>query len=132
MSPRRLPASPTELAAVAFEAIRAMNHATLGPNGWQYPGDVYATLGDLTYLAHMLPQLFTQTTRWLERAEAGGRMRTDDPALDLGREVDGARRGLADAIAAAQSLGTALDVAHEHTACLAATNTAADPEEDPA
>ena len=45
------------LARTAAEAVRSLNHATLGGNGLEQPADAYAVLGELSLAASRLPQL---------------------------------------------------------------------------
>jgi hypothetical protein len=121
MSTRRRARTVTELASDAGEAIRTMNHLTRTRDGWAYPGDLYATLGDLARLVHALPQLLNQSAAWLETGERDGRLRTDHPAIELGASVDSARLALQAAAHAAHDLGLRVDEAHEITAHLAGT-----------
>jgi hypothetical protein len=121
MSTRRRARTVAELASDAAEAIRTMNHLTRTRDGWAYPGDLYATLGDLARLVHSLPQLLDQAAAWLETAERDGLLRTDNPVIDLAATVDSARLGLQVAAHEAHDLGSRVDQAHQLTAHLAGT-----------
>ncbi|WP_088284702.1 hypothetical protein [Kineosporia sp. A_224] len=67
--------SPAQLARTAAEAVRALNHATMDPDGgYGYAGDVYDVLGDLCDVADYLSQAVTQAARWLTQADAAGRL----------------------------------------------------------
>ena len=59
--------TPTQLADEAAEAIRAINHLTQGSprDDWQYPGDVYSLVANLSQMAMMLPQALDQASRFI-------------------------------------------------------------------
>jgi len=103
-------ASPAALARTAAEAVRCLNHATLGGGGLGQPSDAYEVLGELTTAASRLPQLLAQVAGFLDRALAGGRLGHDlgeDPRLAVGTAgllLDGARLSAA---ALAGDLGAA-------------------------
>ncbi|MBK3582577.1 hypothetical protein JHN49_02190, partial [Streptomyces sp. MBT57] len=61
--------TPGQLAGTASDAIRALNHATIGPDrlGWEYPSDAYDVIGGLDQLVGMLPQALDQIARHIER-----------------------------------------------------------------
>lgn len=74
---------PGSAAALAAEAIRAVNHLTLaapspGLAGWEYVGDLYRVLGELRLLAERLPQAVEQLSRHLQRSAGYGCHRSDD------------------------------------------------------
>lgn len=66
--------TPTELASHAADAVRALNHATLGTDqyGWEEPADVYTVLGALSAMAGDLPQALDQTTYHLKPCRPAG------------------------------------------------------------
>jgi hypothetical protein len=103
-------ASPAALARTAAEAVRSLNHATLGGGGLEQPSDAYEVLGELTTAASRLPQLLAQVAGFLDRALAGGRLGHDlgeDPCFAVetaGLFLDGARLSAA---ALAGDLGAA-------------------------
>ena len=103
-------ASPAALARTAAEAVRSLNHATLGGGGLGQPSDAYEVLGELTTAASRLPQLLAQVAGFLDRALAGGRLGHDlgdDPCFAVetaGLFLDGARLSAA---ALAGDLGAA-------------------------
>jgi len=66
------------LARTAAEAIRSLNHTTLGGDGLEQPADACAVLGELSLAASRLPQLLEQIGRWLATALAAGRLSCDD------------------------------------------------------
>jgi len=66
------------LAAAAAEALRSLNHATLGPDGLAQPGDAYDVLAALSLAASRLPQALGQVGRWLDTALADGRLACHD------------------------------------------------------
>jgi hypothetical protein len=102
--------SPAGLARTAAEAVRSLNHATLGGQGLEQPSDAYEVLGELTAAASRLPQLLAQVAGFLDRALAGGRLGHDlgdDPCFAVetaGLFLDGARLSAA---ALAGDLGAA-------------------------
>jgi hypothetical protein len=74
---------PGAAAALAAEALRALNHLTLpapspGVPGWEEVGDSYRVLGELYLLAERLPQAVEQLSRHLERSARRGCYRSDD------------------------------------------------------
>ena len=59
------PGQTLALARTAAEAVRGLNHATLGGEGLDQPADAYELIGELALAAAGLPQLLAQVTRWL-------------------------------------------------------------------
>jgi hypothetical protein len=84
---------PVDHVEAAAEAVRALNHATLGvgrPDGYEWPADVDAVVAGLTVLVQRLPQALSQAAAWLERADAAGLVGQDadgDPAAGAGTAV---------------------------------------------
>jgi hypothetical protein len=77
------PATASQLADVAAEAIRDLNHATHPGNGYPaltYPSDVYSTLANLAVLVSRLPQVFDQLQRFVTAQVAAGQVSLDDGA----------------------------------------------------
>lgn len=73
---------PGEAAAMAAEALRAVNHLTIGaPSsgvpGWESVGDLYRVLCELRVLTDRLPQGLGQLARHLERPAELGAYQTD-------------------------------------------------------
>jgi len=107
-SPQASP-SPAALARTTAEAVRSLNHATLG-GGLEQPSDAYEVLGELATAASRLPQLLAQVAGFLDRALADGRLGHDlgdDPCFAVetaGLFLDGARLSAA---ALAGDLGAA-------------------------
>jgi hypothetical protein len=106
-------ATPAQLADAAAESVRLLNHATLAWNqgeDWQYPGDAYSVVGNLSQMAMMLPQALTQITRLIADLNEGGHLRSDKDRLedDLGETF----RGLEEARIAAEKLYSSLNRAH--------------------
>lgn len=70
--------SPAELADAAYEAVRALNHATMP---WeQLTGDadeLYQVVGRLAALLHITPQALRQAATWAARAQRDGRVGVD-------------------------------------------------------
>src|SRR5260370_8271410 len=62
------------LARSAAEAVRSLNHATLGGDGLDWPAGAYEVLGELSLTASRIPQLLGQVGRWLAAALAPGRL----------------------------------------------------------
>lgn len=68
---------PVEAAEQAAEAIRRLNHLTLGRGGYEEPADVYSTLVEIQALAHRMPQALQQAQEWLYREAEAGRVYDD-------------------------------------------------------
>jgi hypothetical protein len=103
--------TPAQLADQAAEAIRAINHLTMSPrDDWQYPGDIYSLVGNLSQMAMMLPQALDQASRLLADLNESGRLRSDKDQLE--RDLGEAFYGLDDARNAAQRLYGSLNRAH--------------------
>lgn len=111
------PLSAAELAQEAAEAVRALSHVTIFPDGdggLRYPADVYATLGELATLGHRLPQAVRQLTAFLHRQHQAGHVAIDAGtryAGDPAAAVEGATVFLQVAEQLAEQLGAALDQA---------------------
>jgi hypothetical protein len=63
-------AGPAALARTAAEAVRSLNHLTLGGSGLGQPADAYEVLGELSLAASRIPQLLGQVGRWLACSDA--------------------------------------------------------------
>ena len=105
------------LARTAAEAIRFLNHATLGGDGLGQPADAYAVLGELSLAASGLPQLLGQVSRWLAAALAGGRLGCDD-GTDPALAVSGAWLFISDARGSAAALARDLSQAQQQLAAV--------------
>ena len=103
------------LARTAAEAIRSLNHATLGGDGLAQPADAYAVLGELSLAASRLPQLLGQVGRWLAAALATGRLGCDD-GTDPAGAVSSAQIFLSDARGSAAALAGNLSQAQQQLA----------------
>jgi hypothetical protein len=103
------------LARTAAEAIRSLNHATLGGDGLGQPAGACAVLGELSLAASRLPQLLGQVGRWLAAALAAGRLGCDD-GTDPAGAVSGAWLFLSDARGSAAALARDLDQARQQLA----------------
>jgi hypothetical protein len=106
------PDATLALARTAAEAIRGLNHATLGAGGLAHPADAYAVLGELSLAASGLPQLLGQVGTWLAAALAAGRLGCDDgtsPAV----AVSGAWLLISGARASAAALARDLELAQQ-------------------
>ena len=115
MTPRRRP--PAALARTAAEAVRSLNHATLGGDGLGQPADAYEVLGELSLTASRLPQLLGQVGRWLAAALAAGRLGCDD-GTDPAAAVSGAWLFISDARASAAALARDLEQAQQQLAAV--------------
>ena len=118
MTPTHLTAPA--LAEQAAEAVRALNHRTIGD---ALPIDeAYAVLGELAALAHRLDQLASQLGRGLHhrltgpgyRLDHDGRTRWPDPATAVAAAVD----ALDQAATIASQLGALIGTAHQVAAHL--------------
>jgi hypothetical protein len=117
MSDSPQPAGPAGLARAAAEAIRALNHATLGGDGLEQPADAYDLLSELSLAASRLPQLLGQVGTWLAAALAGGRLGCDD-GTDPAAAVSGAWLFISDARASAAALAGNLSLAQQQLAAV--------------
>jgi hypothetical protein len=103
--------TPADLSNEAAEAVRQLNHRTRAESDdWQYPGDTYSTVANLTYLAGGLPQALSQIRALMQRLESSGNLRSDKDTI--GSDLHETYAGLDDAKAAAEQLYTALNRAH--------------------
>jgi hypothetical protein len=104
--------TPAQLADEAAEAIRAINHLTQGAprDNWQYPGDVYSLVANLSQMAMMLPQALQQASRLIADLNEGGHLRSDKDHLD--QDLGDVFYGLDDARNAANKLYGSLSRAH--------------------
>ena len=118
MTPTHLTAPA--LAEQAAEAVRALNHRTIGD---ALPVDqAYAVLGELTALAHRIDQLASQLSRGLHhrlsspgyRLDHDGQTRWSDPAAAVAIAVD----ALDQAATVASQLGALIGTAHQIAAHL--------------
>jgi hypothetical protein len=103
------------LARTAAEAIRSLNHATLGGDGLGQPADAYAVLGELSLAASRLPQLLGQVGTWLAAALAAGRLGCDD-GTSPAAAVSGAWLFISDARGSAAALARDLELARQQLA----------------
>lgn len=104
--------SPSQMAAESAASIRALNHRTrTADEDWQYPGDAYNVVGNLSELAMMLPQALDQITRLVNDLNETGRLRSDKDTLDS--DLGEVFYGLDAARNAANQLYGALNRAHQ-------------------
>lgn len=108
-------AGPAALASAAAEAIRALNHATLGGDGLGQPADAYQVLGELSLAAARLPQLLGQVGTWLATALARGQLGCDD-GTSPAAAVSGAWLFISDARGSAAALARDLGQAQQQLA----------------
>lgn len=103
--------TPATISAEAAEAVRELNHATLGrADGWRYPADAYSTVAGLSRMAMGLEQALDQIGALVEHLDMGGHLRSDkDTLVD---DLENTYGGLADATDAARKLYAALNRAH--------------------
>lgn len=105
------------LARSAAEAIRGLNHATLGGDGLGQPADAYEVLGELSLAASGLPQLLGQVGTWLAAALAAGRLGCDD-RTDPACAVSGAWLFISGARCSAAALARDLEQAQQQLAAV--------------
>ncbi|MEU1600681.1 hypothetical protein ABZ468_50120 [Streptomyces sp. NPDC005708] len=100
------------------EAVRGLNHATLGPGryGWQYP-DAYTAIGGLEQMVGGITQALEQAWTPLSSLEGDGHIRSTRDTV--ARDMTGARKTLDDARESSDRLGAALHRAHNATSPLA-------------
>lgn len=97
------------LADEAAEAVRALNHATIGPAVLPAP-DLYRVLGNLAPVGHRLQQLAGQLSAALARSADHYQLTEDDDA-DPAHSIANARDLLTIAASHASRLGELLDEA---------------------
>lgn len=103
--------TPASLADAAANAVRALNHATLGRQAdWEYPGDAYSVVANLSAMSMGLPQAIDQIRGLIDHLDTQGNLHSDKNTLatDLALTY----RGLDQAKAAAEALYAALNRAH--------------------
>jgi hypothetical protein len=105
------------LARSAAEAVRGLNHATLGGDGLAQPAEAYEVLGELSLAASRIPQLLGQVGRWLAAALAAGRLGCDD-GTSPAAAVSGAWLFLPDARGSAAALARDLGQAQQQLAAV--------------
>lgn len=112
-------AQATQLA----ESVREMNHATILTDEFFDPAEVYRLVGELTLMAHRLPQLFTQLERITRRI-----MHDVDVDIDEGTQFESSHDALAEtacwldgAKGAAITLAGQLDAAQQSISAVYAT-----------
>ena len=105
------------LARAAAEAVRSLNHATLGGDGPGQPADACEILGELSLTASRIPQLLGQIGRWLAAALAAGRLGCDD-GTDPAAAVAGAWMFISDARGSAAALARDLAPARQQLAAV--------------
>jgi hypothetical protein len=108
--------TPAGWAYLAAAAVRGLNHASLGGDGYPYPGDVDAVVAELHTLAQRLPQALLQAARALAAAhDAGEVLDITDPAhTDTTVDIDVV--GALNVIAAGVAGGLQVDLARVHSA----------------
>lgn len=101
--------TPSRILSGAAEQVREFNHAsrTTGAD-WEFPSNSYDALGNLAYLARMLPQAIEQSVRPAMGASEQGRLLIDGGG-DPDEAVDRLRKSLDAAVAHAHRLAAALD-----------------------
>lgn len=100
--------TPAQLADTAGDAIRALNHVTLSTRpDWEYPGDAYSVVGNLAYMAGMLPQAIEQIAQHIKNLEGQDRLKSDRDTLAA--DLEAAYAGLTIAAGAADTLCGALN-----------------------
>lgn len=120
------PGQTLALARTAAEAIRSLNHATLGADGLGQPADAYAVLGELSLAASRLPQLLGQVGRWLAAALAAGRLGCDN-GTDPAAAISGAWLFIGGARASAAALSENLSQAQQQLSAVHADPSPKDP-----
>jgi hypothetical protein len=108
-------AGPAALARTAAEAVRSLNHLTLGAGGLEQPAGACEVLGELSLAASGFGQLLGQVSRWLTSALAGGRLGCDD-GTDPAAPVSGAWVFLSRARSSAAALAEDLSRAQQQLA----------------
>lgn len=112
-------------AYLAAEAVRGLNHATLTPGAYPYPGDVYTVIGELVALLQRLPQALHQTGGALEAMDHAGHVvdtaHPGEPAI-TSMTVIAVAEDLAETALHVQAATRTLTVAHAPAGRLAHTS----------
>lgn len=112
-------------AYLAAEAIRALNHATLTPDAYRFPGEAHAVIGDLLSLLQRLPQALHQAGGALEAMDHAGHVvdtrHLGEPAASS-MTVIAVAEDLAETALHVQAAARALTVAHASAGRLARTS----------
>lgn len=116
------PHAPADMADTAYQAVRALNHATL-PAQCEMTGheELYRVVGSLAALLRITPQALRQAAAWATREERAGRLSVD-AASPVGPAETAARidRALGEAAASAAVAARRADMAHQAAAHLIA------------
>ena len=124
-------ARPHHHAEAAAEAIRALNHATVrheDPDGYEWPSEVDAVIGQLQVLVARLPQALDQAQSWLLDHQAAGRVGHDTPGRKPAFAVAVVVARLNEAQLHCQDLGNALNEARRESTHLTGLDPAGDAE----
>jgi hypothetical protein len=111
-------------AYLAAEAVRALNHATINPGAYSYPGDVYSMIGELQTLAQRLPQALGQAVDALEAMDDAGTVVDVEHPDRTAATVVAVAESLAQAAGHADSIARELAAAHVPAGRLAGTDPA--------
>ncbi len=111
---------PDEYADQAAEAIRSLNHATLGRTTFVGPSEVDAVIAHLSSTVYGMNQALEKAMRWLFAEETAGRLGHDQDA-DIPAAVKGASTALLVAAARLEGAVEQLDQARRVTAHLSGT-----------
>jgi hypothetical protein len=108
-------AEPSRSLSKAAEQVRQFNHTSRSAaKNWEFPSHSYSALGNLAHLVRMLPQAIQQATRPVMHTYEHGRVRIDNGG-DADQAVRDLAQALADALANAEALATAVDRMHSAT-----------------
>jgi hypothetical protein len=113
-------------AYLAAEAVRGLNHATLAPGAYRYPGDICSVIGELLALAQRLPQALTQAAAALQVIHDAGHVRDVTHPDHTAATVLEVTAGLTDTADATATLTHQLTLAHNAAARLAHTDPTSD------
>lgn len=99
-----------ELAELADEAVRGINHLTIDGSGLACPADLYRTLGSLTSMTYRMQQAFSQLDRRLQQWLGTDQLRIDggDFAGDPAGAAHTASQRLARAASSAEQTSRAI------------------------
>ena len=79
---------PLEHARLIAEQMWELNHATAGPQGYEWPGELDEVLAELRLMALRLEQALDQARTWLIRAHAAGRVGHDGLRVPATTDTD--------------------------------------------
>lgn len=122
--------NPARHLDTAAEGVRAFNHTSRSVGtDWEFPGDSYTALGNLSYLVQMLGQAVEQSTVPVTQVYKQGRIVVDGGG-SANAKVAEMRAAREEAVAAAAALTAAVQRMHNAVSPMGMDTTGMDFEDD--